>query len=43
MKVTRIRDLIAAIFVLCLVLALIAGVMMALGKPVPFVGRFLGK
>ena len=43
MKMTRVRDMIAAVFVLGLFVALIIGVMMAMGKPVPFVGRFLGQ
>jgi hypothetical protein len=43
MKMTRVRDWIATIFVLCLVVALIAGVLAALGKPVPFLGRLFGQ
>ena len=43
MKMTRVRDVVASLFVLGLFLALIAGILLALGKPVPFIGKFLGQ
>jgi hypothetical protein len=39
---TKVRDLTAAIFAIILVIALVIGIMMALGKPVPVIGKFLG-
>ena len=43
MRMTRVRDVMASLFVLCLFLAFIAGILLALGKPVPFIGKFLGQ
>ncbi|HOZ48854.1 MAG TPA: hypothetical protein PLO37_25475 [Candidatus Hydrogenedentes bacterium] len=39
----RMRDTVATIFVLILVVALAIGIMIAMGKPVPLIGRFLGQ
>jgi hypothetical protein len=43
MKMTRVRDVVASVFVLLLVLAMIAAVMWVMGKPVPIIGGMLGQ
>jgi len=43
MRITRVRDVTATIFVLCLVALLIAGVLAAFGKPVPFISTLFGQ
>lgn len=43
MKTTRIREFIAAVFVLVLIAALVIGVMIAMGKEVPVISGLLGR
>ena len=42
MKITRIREFFAAVFVIVLVIALAAAAMIAMGKRVPIVSDMLG-
>lgn len=43
MKTTRIREFVAAVFVLILVAVLAVGVMIAMGKHVPVISEMLGR
>ena len=38
MRMTRVRDFVATVFVLLLVLLFVAFIFKALGKPIPFIG-----
>ena len=39
---SRVRDFVAAVVAVILVIVLAAGILMALGKPVPIIGNLLG-
>ena len=43
MKITKVREFMATIFVICLIIALAIGIMLALGKRVPIVSDMLGQ
>ncbi len=43
MSMNKARDIAASIFALCLIVVLIAGVMAAMGKPIPIIGKFFGQ
>jgi len=43
MRVTKVRDVMASIFAVILILALIAGFLLATGRRVPFLSDWLGR
>lgn len=43
MRITKVRDIMASLFAVVLILALIAGFLLATGKRVPFVSDWLGQ
>ena len=43
MRMTRFRDVVATVFVLCLVVILVAGIMAAMGRPVPILRNLFGR
>ena len=43
MSMTRVRDVVATVFVLCLVVILVAGILAAMGKPVPILSNLFGQ
>ena len=43
MRITKVRDVMASLFAVVLILALIAGVLLAMGKRVPFISDWLGQ
>jgi len=43
MKVTKMREMMMTLFLIALVIAFGVGIMVAFGKPVPIIGKFLGQ
>lgn len=43
MRITKVRDVMASVFAVILILALIAGFLLATGKRVPFLSDWLGR
>ncbi len=43
MHITKVREVIASIFCVVLIVALVIGILIALGKPVPLISDLLGR